>query len=645
MALRPSFALGATSITALLFSLSACSSGSDSDSSFVIRTANESVAASTQIAISGRNVAFLAAEATTGPGGTDFNTDGDKDDSIAVVLNVTSDSETVLNVATNRLAWIGSELYLVVDEATDEVDWSNDADPTDIVLLHWNATAPAVIDFVDELSSTGLQMVAIGANLFYTTGDPTPAGALQSNLNVISSAAPLVTTMIPTQDLADDLSPRIVFEDEGLIFLALDETVEGRDLNADTDPTDTAVLALLDGTGVLGVIRNVELALSSDQGPFRARVSGTLDWDVGFLVSEDAQGTTNFNDFTKPAAGLSPSWQAPQCLTDEDGDTNDSILFFLEFAAWNTNPVTSPPRNTGLVGKDKIAIANGFIATISQESHEGTCDLNGDNDTNDDVVRWTQIVPGLDPILPLNAVANIRALFDVPGGTHGLAELGTRFVIVVSEADELEDINGAGGQTLNLVAWLLPSTVANPWDFTHSNTPTFVGTGWLNEQPDRSRLGVALEERVNGVNINSHIPAVPGEDVDTIDSVPTFPSFTSNTVLGFPGVAIASDSDNAGIVVAGGFGFYRVSEAEDARDWNSDGDENDFVLWRTSLSQSVSTYMGSHNSLSRLSIFVNPKENPAGGAYIATENQEGVGGLDLNGDGDANDLVLRYFEF
>jgi hypothetical protein len=640
MAFRPSFALGATSITALLFTLSACSSGSDSDPSYVIRTANESVAASTQIAIAGNNLAFLAEEATSGAGGTDFNQDGDQLDAIAVALNFGSDSENVLNVATNKLAWIGNELYLVVDEAKDEVDWNVDADETDLVLLHWNATTPAVIDFVDEVTSTGLQMVAIGANLFYTS-TTTPAGALQSNVNVISSATPLVPTMIPTQDLADDLSPRIVFEDEGLIFLALDETVEGRDVNDDVDATDTAVLALLDGTGVLGVIRNVELALSSDQGPFRARDSGTLDWDVGFLVSEAGQGGTNLN----LPGSFAPSWQPTQCIGDEDSDTTDAILHYLEFAAWNANPVTSPPRNTGLVGKDKIAIANGFIATISQESLEGTCDLNGDADTADDVVRWTQIVADPSPILPLNTAANIRALFDVPGGTHGLAELGTRFVIVVNESDDDNDINGAGGETLNLVGWLLPSTVANAWDFTHSNTPTFVGTGWLNEQPNRSNLGVALEERVNGVNINSHLPAVPGEDVDTLDSVPTFPTFTSNTILSFPGVAIAADSDNAGVVVAGGFGFYRVSEAEDARDWNSDGDETDFVLWRTSLSQSVSTYMGSHNSLSRLSIFVNPAESPAGGAYIATENQEGVGGLDLNGDGDTNDLVLRYFDF
>jgi hypothetical protein len=639
MALRPTFALGATSIFAFLC-LSACSSGGgDDDASFVIRTANESVAASTQVAISGRNIAFLAEEATSGPGGTDFNGDGDQLDAIAVALVASSDGENVLNVAANRLAWIGNELYLVVDEAKDEVDWNADLDETDLVLLHWNAATPATLDFVDEVTTTGLQMVAIGANLFYTT-DVTPAGAMQSNVNVISSAAPLLATMIPTQDLVAELSPRIVFEDEGLIFLALDETVEGRDLNADTDATDTAVLALLDGTGVLGVIRTVGLALSSDVGPFRARDTGTLDWDVGFLVSEADQGGTNLNDFND----FAPSWQPTQCIGDEDTDTTDAVLHFLEFAPWNLNPVTSPPRNTGLVGKDKIAIANGFIATISQEGFDGNCDLNADADTADDVVRWTQVVPDPSPILPLNTAANIRALFDVPGGTHGLAEIGTRLAIVVNEADDDTDING-GGETLNLVGWLLPSTVANPWDFTHSNAGTYVGTGWLNEQPDRARLGVALEERVNGVNINSHIPAVPGEDTDTIDSVPTFGAFSSNTILSFPGVAIAADSDNAGIVVAGGFGFYRVSEAEDSRDWNNDGDENDFVLWRTSLTQSVSAYMGSHNSLSRLSIVVNPKENPASGAYIATENQEGVAGLDLNGDGDTNDLVLRYFEF
>ncbi len=638
MALRPSFALGASSILALSGAFASCSSGSDDDPSFVIRTANESVAASTQVVLSGRNLAFLAEEATTGPGGgTDFNNDGDKLDAIAVALNVESDSENVLNVATERLAWIGSELYLVVDEAKDENDWNTDADETDIVLLHWSAVA-GVVTFVDELSSAGLRIVAIGTNLFYTT-DVTPAGALASNLNVISSPAPLVTAMIPTTDATAELPTRILFEDEGLIFLGLDETVAARDLNGDADATDTAVLALLDGTGITGVIRNVELAISSDSGPFRARDTGAPDWDVGFLVSEAAQGGTNLN----LPGSFAPSWQPTQCAGDEDADATDAILHFLEFAAWNTDPVTSPVRNTGLAGKDKIAIANGFIATITQESNEGTCDLNGDGDTNDDVVRWTEIVGDPSPILPLNTAANIRALFDVPGGTHGLAELGNRFVIVVSEADDNEDINGAGGMTLNLVGWLQPVNNATAWDFTHANGG-FVGSSWLAEQPDRATLGSALEERVNNANINAHLPPVVGEDTDATDSVPTFATFSGNT-LSFPGIAIAADEDNAGIVVARGVGFCRVSEQEDSRDWNSDGDENDFVLWRVSLSSAQPIYMGSHNSLSRPAIVVNPRENPAGGAYIATENQEGPGGLDLNGDGDTNDLVLRYFNF
>lgn len=640
MALRPSFAICAVSISGLaLWAVAACSSGGGS-SSFVIRTADESVSASTQVAIGGRNLAFLAEEATTGAGGTDFNNDGDKIDAIAVALEMNSQTEYVLNVATDRLAWIGNELYLVVDEAKDEVDWNTDLDTTDLVLLHWNKATPLVLDFVDEVSGSGLEMVAIGTNLFYTSST-TPAGALASNVNIISSSTPLVITPIPTQDLVAELSPEIVFEDEGLIFLSLDETNEGRDLNGDADSTDTDVLALLDGSISVGVIRNVELAVDDDSGPFRAKKVGTSDWQVGFLVSETDQDATNFN---LPGT-FSASWQPPQCIGFADGDTTDAILFFLEFADWNTNPGTSPARNTGLVGEDKIAIANGFIATISNESSEGTCDLNGDGDTSDDLVRFTQIVADPAPILPLNTAANIRALFDVPGGTHGLAELDNRFVIVVSEADDNFDIN-LGGETMNLIGWLSPSLVATAWDFTHSSVgTTFAGTTWMAEQPDRTRLDVALEERVNSVNINSHTPAVPGEDLDTNDSVPTFADFTGGSTLSFPGVAIAADSDNAGIVVARGYGFYRVSEAEDSRDWNSDGDESDFVLWRTSLTQGTSVYMGLHNSLVRPALHVNGNEtSPAGGAYIALESQQGTG-LDLNGDGDTNDLVLRYFQF
>jgi hypothetical protein len=634
--------------------ITACSVGGGGGApSLQVRRTSVSVASTTPVAFAGRNLAFLADEATTGPGGTDMNGDTDKIDSIAIAVNLQTRVETNLGVAAVSLAWIGDELYLQVDEALDGRNWEPADTGNKLVLLHWSAASGA-LTFVDRLSTAGtIKMVAVGSNLFYSSARA-PMLAMESNLQVIRASDPLLPIEILTQDVVGPLSPVILGKDESLLFLGLNEAVEGRDLNNDTDMTDTSVLALLDATGTANLIRSTELALPASPTPLRAkRTSATShNWQVGFLVSETGQGPTNFN-----APGLfSGTWKPSQCVGQEDIDTMDDVLHFLQFAAWNADPVMDPPVNTGLVGCRKVAIANGYIATITPEvdaleaGAEGTCDLNSDSDKDDYIVRWVQMT---SPVLPLTSAANLHALFDAPGGSHGLAELDNRFVIVVSEEEDDLDLNGDAMKTFNLVGWLSPSGSAGsntPWDFTHGTTnSTFVGASWFGEIQDRTRLGVALEEKVEGININSHVPPVAGEDVDTLDSVPTFGDIAGNPVrMAFPGVAIAVAPDNAGIAIARNFAFYRVKEADDSRNWNlpGDGDETDFILFRTSLVQATSTSMGVLNSIpGRRAIDVNLDEMPFGAAFLADEQMQGPTGTDLNGDGDAADLVLSYFKF
>ncbi len=591
--------------------LSGCSSGSSTSDSFVLHNTTVSVAGTTRFAISAHNMAFLASEGTTGPTGTDFNGDGDKIDAIAVAVDMGAHTQHILNVAALDMAWIGNELYLAVDESLDGHDWNNDLDTNDVVLLHWSAAANAVV-YVDDLHSNSLpQFVAVGTNLFYSAA-ATPVGAAQSNLRVISSNLPLVSNMVATQDLTAELTVEILAVDEGLLFLGLDEVENGRDLDADTDALDTHVLALLDGTYATSVLRNTELALGSGSGPFRAKNTGSHDWDVGFLVSEAEQGATNFNDPTL----FDPAWQATQCLTFEDTDTNDQVLHFLEFAAWDANPLTAAPRNTGLAGRDRIAIANGFIACICAEADEGTCDLNQDLDTGDEVVRWTQIVASPLPILPLNSAANLHALFDCPGGTHGLAELDNHFVTEVSESADDLDLDGDTFKTHNLLGWLTPTNSAHAWDFTPGTAPDYAGASWMREKRDRTRLCVAFQESVAGVNINVHVPPVAGEDLDMNDSVPTFADFTDSVTITYPGVAVAVAASNSGQMIGRDIAFYRVDEAADSRDWNGDLDETDLILFRTSLSQGTSSMMGVLNNLARPAVELDEIGNPTGAAFL-----------------------------
>ncbi|MBI5363604.1 MAG: hypothetical protein HZA53_10535 [Planctomycetes bacterium] len=616
--------------------LAACGGGGSSSESFVVRTTSVSWAQATPIALSGGNLAFLAAEDVTGATGTQLNGDADKNDSVAVVVDTAAHQETILAVQAQDLVWVGNELYLVTDELADDVDWNLDTVKDDVVLLHWSKAAATVV-FVDTLGDPAL--FARGTNLYYTSATA-PVGALATSLAVIASSAPLTPVAVVSTDIVGPLSPTILGADEGLLFLELDEAVEARSLNGDADSTDK-VLALLDGTTVAGVVQSTGLALATDS-PLRAKSSGSHDWQVGFLVSETAQNAANLN---LPAL-FGTSWKPTQCVGHEDSDTTDSVLHFLNFAAWSANAVTSPIRNTGLVGSRRICIANGFIATLSLESDEGTCDLNGDGDTDDRVVRWTQIVSGSASILPLNAAADIHAVADCPGGTRGLAELDSRFVALVDESDDDLDIDG-GGFTHELLGWLLPSNTAHAWDFTHtSSDAAFVGATFMAETPARDRLGVALPENIEGDNINRHVPAVAGEDLDTNDSVPTFADFSSSTTLSFPGVAIACDTDNAGIVIAKGVAFYRVPEAQDSRDWNGDSVENDVVLFRTSLTQGTSFTTAVLNDLTiggnaTPSVYVDTVGTPSAAAIVVDET---IIGSDVNGDGTQH-FVVEYFRF
>jgi hypothetical protein len=97
-------------------------------------------------------------------------------------------------------------------------------------------------------------------------------------------------------------------------------------------------------------------------------------------------------------------------------------------------------------------------------------------------------------------------------------------------------------------------------------------------------------------------------------------------------------------VVAGPFGFYRVSEASDNRDWTNDGQLNDRVLFRSSFTQGTTAGNGISCAVNRPSIeFDQESGSPLAAAFITDESMQTVSGFDINGDGDKTDLVLQFF--
>src|SRR4029079_4533701 len=131
---------------------------------------------------------------------------------------------------------------------------------------------------------------------------------------------------------------------------------------------------------------------------------------------------------------------------------------------------------------------------------------------------------------------------------------------------------------------------------------------------------LALEESVAGHTLNN------GGDNDALDSVMTVPVFNGAT-LTFPGIGVAADPTNSGIVIAHGYVFYRVKEQDDNFDWNQDGDKLDEILLRTQLTQSLTAAQATLSPIAGPAVIYNRFEaSPACGAFITQESMQGAGG-------------------
>jgi len=644
-----------------LLGLPACSSGSGGDgAAFVIRTTTRSIDGASPVEVTGIWMVYLADEGTTGAGGTDLNGDGDVGDQVAIVVRLNEGSETNLGVAALAAKIVGDQVYLLVDEADDGTDWSGANGTGDLVVLHWSRTAGAVT-FVDVASPETLTvgMLTAGGRLYYAA-EAVPVGD-ETTLRYLDTTNPTTPTVVENQVGVGTLRPVPMASVNGLLFLLLDETEEGADQNGDGDATDLYVLALLDGTDPAERVKNVGLAVRDESAPVAARSFAAGDWLVAFLVDESAQGGVSLNDpasFTEP---LLPD----SCAAVTDLDAADEVLHALDFADFLAG-LPNAVLNTGLAGRDRVVVVSGFVATLSEEADLG-CDLNEDGDTTDSIARW---VGAALPIMPPRDPSQMHAVQEsLPGGSQGLARLGERLVAVVSEDEDGRNLDGKAADH-DLVGWLDPALgFATTWDFSHQHpgidtfgtgvfacpTPPcdssngtsepFAGCSWMAGDPLSGRLGLTFLEEVPGTNanvssLNNNLDCnLFPKDADKTDALPVWADFETGPTLDFDGLGYAVDPANAGIVIAGGFAFFRVSEADDSRDYNNDGVANDFVLMRNPLTQCSPVAMATSSSVAGPVIVT---DGSRGAAFLSSEFQAGI---DFNGDGDSNDLVVRYFLF
>lgn len=642
----------------------ACNGNDSQGGGFAPLAAQGHVARSGPVALAGNWLVYLEEEASPA-GPVDLNGNMAMGDRVAVAVSMGGASVFPLGVAAVNAHVVGNEIYLEASEAADGRDWNGDGMMNDLVLLHWSFPPAGVANgtglcnaegvcFVDELEPVaGLpSALAVPERLFYTAAAQDlamqPDGA--TSLRWLEPAAPLMPQVVMHPDLGQR-RPRLLGAREGLVLLGLDESVEGQDLNGDTDDFDVAVLALLDAISPVRGLRSTELALPSTDSPVVARRNDAFtDWLVAFLVSEADQGGMSRND--RDAAEFAMTgWEPVQCAAAADTDALDVVLAFLHFEPWFADPVASPPRNTGLVGRDpltgepdRVLVVEGFVAVVSDEASAG-CDLNADMDTDDSIARWVDAVADpMMPILPPGDVTQLHALATaLPGGSQGLAALQGRFVSVVDEAADSDDVDSDSAMN-DLVAHLDPTAGAlATWSFlvTTGSTNPSVGAGWMAAEPTEQRLGIGFQESVQGLSLNSACRDLSFADPDAQDELPVWLRFSGSLLLA-PGVGFAAAQGSTGLVVARGLAYFRVDEALHGVDVDGDGAADDLVLVRNPI------FACEPGALFRVVPDGTPDgsapviftDGLVGAAFVASETDAGQ---DLNGNGFVGEDVLLYF--
>ena len=144
----------------LACSLGGCGGGSSGSSAvntaYVLKNTGQGVASTTPILTARDQLAYLASEASSGSGGTNFNGDSDTTDAIPVRVNTVTNSTANLKVAVTKtlpasqtLAMVNGTLFMVVEEAEDERDWNGDLDMLDFVILTQRPNGS--LKFLDEI--------------------------------------------------------------------------------------------------------------------------------------------------------------------------------------------------------------------------------------------------------------------------------------------------------------------------------------------------------------------------------------------------------------------------------------------------------------------------------------------------------------
>jgi hypothetical protein len=354
--------------------------------------------------------------------------------------------------------------------------------------------------------------------------------------------------------------------DSWLVF-SVAESYLGKDLNGDGDATDGVFhIRNLESTETT----NLALAGGAWLGSW---VSG--NW-VMLRVSEFQQG--------KDLNG--------------DGDTADHVAYLH-------NTETGETTNLALPGTAGLPWLSGWqaghwLALAVAESEQGE-DLNGDGDAADHVVHLHNLETGRTTNLGLAGTAWLAS-----------SNSGSWLVMAVAERDHAEDLN-EDGDTDDHVIHLHDLETGEKANLGLAGAP------WIRTPLRGSRLVLQVSEYQQGADLN--------RDGDAEDDVLHLHDLET------------AETTNVGATAAGllqNWLFYSLCEGFPGEDLNGDGDTNDQVVQLHDLDSDTITNLG----LAGRGWF----PSALAPTLVAVEVSEPQQEKDLNGDGDQRDDVLHLYD-
>jgi len=281
-----------------------------------------------------------------------------------------------------------------------------------------------------------------------------------------------------------------------------------------------------------------------------------------------------------------PRSEGAEADLNGDGDSLDHILRIFDFR-------TETLLNTGLAsGGLPIPLGRDWLVAVNEFQHGGQ-DLDGDGDVDGFVYHLYDPASGVSENLRL-PFSNFRA------------ETDDRVFLGMSELVEEEDLNGDGDgtDTVLLVVDAATRSVAN---FGVAVREMVLLDRWL--------IALVPESEQGGIDLSG--------DGDSDDDVLHAIDLRTLRVHD-----LGVDASFSEVVAVGNTLFFLREESASATDWNGDGDLDDRVLFRWS---------GYTRELRNSGIGAVGLETD--GRRLLISQAELLEGVDLNGDGDLEDLV------